>query len=1026
MAIVCLISGAVQAQSARSVLREIAFSPVDIPGDVPAHLVTALAQDRRGFLWIGTQGGLVRYDAYSYRVFKPAPGNPRSLGSSYVRALLAASDGRIWIGTLSGGLSVYDPDTDAFETYRHDRSNPASLAHDRVEGLAEDRERRIWIATDAGLDRLDPRTRQIDHFRHVPRDPSSLAADQVRGVLVDSSGQVWVGTRDGLQRWRHQAGFERVASTRGAADSLAGQLVSKLFEDSKGRLWIGTTEHGAAVLDRGTFTLRRLRPRTGTGLSHFWVYAIEEAPDGAIWIGTFGSGIDIVNPESLEIMARLTHDAGAPDTIGGDRIGALLRDRSNVLWAGTWGEGLARHDPTTRAFVAIRHSLQRGAGLTHPAAVRTLQMTDGQIWVGTNGTGVDVFDESWRFVEGHRAHPSDPRALSDGAITCLAQGPDGSIWVATLDGILHRRLPGAAAFDRLGAAHGLPGGPIRAIAFGPDGAVWAGSANGLARIDPSTLRIDSFQHQPEDDNTLSARSVESIAVVPDGTLWIGTTNGLNVFQPESGRIVRIYADPDDRNALSNAWVPDLMVARDGRLWVGTQGGACVVTSWDGTTARFERVADRIGIEPQPAESLIEDADGHVWIGPLLRVDPRNWTAQVFGAGDTREFRSYFIASRASTQRGELMFGSPEGLLVVRPDRLQPWTFEPPLVATSIEVDGARQPGSTATLTLKPGTRGFRIEFAALDLTAPTRNRYRYVVENFDEGWTEVDAARRSLTYTNLPPGDYLVRVQGTNRAGRWSTHEITLPVTVQPAIHQSTAFRLSSLLVILVAAYATHHWRVRWIERRGRELEGLVASRTAELRDAYARIEEASLTDALTGLRNRRFIQQTVDADAAAVRRLHAGGEAQSGRADLVFFLLDIDHFKQVNDVHGHAAGDAVLVQLADILRGLTRTSDHVARWGGEEFLVVARFTDRNRGAELAEKIRAAVEAHVFRLPDGTELRKTCSLGFAAYPNVGAARGPHDADSASWGGQTWQAAIGIADAALYCAKREGRNRWVAG
>jgi diguanylate cyclase (GGDEF)-like protein len=199
------------------------------------------------------------------------------------------------------------------------------------------------------------------------------------------------------------------------------------------------------------------------------------------------------------------------------------------------------------------------------------------------------------------------------------------------------------------------------------------------------------------------------------------------------------------------------------------------------------------------------------------------------------------------------------------------------------------------------------------------------------------------------------------------------------------------------------------MEARGRELEALVESRTVELRDAYARIPEASLTESLTGHRKRRFIQQTVEADAAAVRRLHAGGEGSSGRADLVFLLLDLDHFKQVNDVYGHAAGDAVLMQVAGVLRGLVRTGDHVARWGGEEFLVVARFTDRRRGPELAEKIRAAVEAHLFRLPDGTELRKTCSVGFAAYPN------DRDADS-------WQAVIGIADAALYRAKREGRNR----
>lgn len=994
--------------------REIAFTRVDIPGDMQAQQVTALAQDRRGFLWIGTQRGLVRYDGYTYDPFVAESGK-RLFGTKYVRALLAASDGRLWIGTFSDGLFVYDPKDDAFLPYRHDRANAGSLAHDRVEALAEDRQRRIWIATDAGLDRLDPASGRIEHFRHAANNPASLADDLVRGLLVDRDGQLWVGTRNGLQRWREGVGFERVASTPGEADSLAGQLVFRVFEDSKGRLWVGTQEHGAAVLDRRSGTLRRLRPRVAGGLSHFWVSAIEEATDGAIWIGTFGNGIDVVNGESLEITARLTHDAAAPDTLGGNRIGALLRDTAGVLWVGTGGEGVARHDPTTRAFMAIRHSLQGGDGLTHPSAVRALQVQDGTIWVGTNGAGIDIFDNSWKLVGGHRVHAGDARSLSDGSITCLAQGPDGSIWVATLDGVLHRQRPGATGFDRLGATHGLPGGAIRAMTFGPGGELWAGSANGLARIDPVTMRIDSFRHQPDDEATLSARAVESIAIMPDGRLWVGTNNGLNAFDPATGRAVRIFADPERADSLPNSWVPDLMVARDGRLWVGSAGGACLLTSWDGTVARFERVADKAGIAPQPAEALIEDAEGQVWIGARVRVDPRTWTARRFGIGDTREFRSYYIASRAITRDGALLFGSAEGLLVVRPERLQEWRFDPPVVATSIEVDGVRQPGGVTALTLPPRTRGFRVDFAALDLTEPGRNRYRYTLENFDEGWTTVDSSRRSLTYTNLPPGNYLLRVQGTNRAEHWSAHEIRLPITVEPAIHQSTAFRVSGLMLVAIAAYGVHRARVRRFEQRGNQLETLIEARTVELLDAYKRIEDASLTDALTGLRNRRFIEQAVGADAAKVLRDHSSGDAPIGTSDLVFLLLDIDHFKQVNDTYGHSAGDAVLVQLAEVLRNLFRESDHVARWGGEEFLVVARFTDRRRAPELAEKIRAAVEAHIFRLPDGTGVRKTCSVGFAAFPGPGT---PPDG--------AWHKTIDIADAGLYRAKREGRNRWVDG
>ena len=235
---------------------------------------------------------------------------------------------------------------------------------------------------------------------------------------------------------------------------------------------------------------------------------------------------------------------------------------------------------------------------------------------------------------------------------------------------------------------------------------------------------------------------------------------------------------------------------------------------------------------------------------------------------------------------------------------------------------------------------------------------------------------------------------------------------VPPAFYEDPAFGIGSVVVIGLLAYIAHQWRIQRIQARGRQLEAVVAARTAELRDAYARLEQASYTDALTGLHNRRFIQQTVDADAATVRRLHEDGAGSSGKSDLIFLLLDLDHFKQVNDKHGHGAGDAVLRQVADILRGLFRAADHVARWGGEEFLVVLRFTDRRRAPDLAEKTRAAIAAHEFRLPDGNVLRNTCSIGVAAYPVNGDA-------------VPWTSAIDVADAALYQAKREGRDRWVS-
>ncbi len=939
------------------------FKRVAIPENVPAEMCTALVQDTSGFLWIGTQSGVVRWDGLHFKVHPPPP------GASYVRTLLATRDGRVWAGTFSGGVVVYDQ---SGEVARYSDE----LSHHRVEGLAEDRDGRVWVATQEGLDRIEPRTKRVEHVR---------TGERMRGLLVDRAGQLWVGSRAGLQmNFRNVPGLER-------------DFVTKLFEDDRGRIWIGTAESGAAVFDPRTKALRRIE-----GLSHFWIYGITQVGQ-ELWLATFGGGLNIVDADTLQVIDILRHDATLPNTIGGDRIGALLRDRSGTVWVGTWGQGLARHDPQTRAFRTLRYSPSRPEGLTHAAAVRPLQLHDGTIWVGTNGNGVDVFDRGFNRTGNH--------SLGKAAVTALAQASDGTAYVATLNGDLHRLRAGI--WTRLTKADGLPGGPIRAMTFAPNGELWVGASDGMARIEglqasglwassrkgpearsptpipitgpearrptpipitgPDARRptpIVSYRHDRNNPTTLSGHAVEAIAFTPDGTMWVGTDNGLNVFDPARGVATRV-------DGLPNNWVPDLMVARDGRLWIGTNAGACVLTSWDGKRATFRRVTDH------PAESLIEDEQGQVWIGARVRVDPKTWTTREFNASDGCDFRSFFIASRAKTDDGELLFGSPEGLMIVQPRELRRWTYEPPVVATAVE----------------RSARGVRVDFAALDYTAPERNRYRYRLEPFDAKWNDTDASRRSATYTNLAPGSYTLRVQGTNRAGAWSRRELRLPLRILPAFYETLWFRTLVALVLLALMYAVYRLRVRQLARRAVELERIVTERTVELQAAYVRIEEASLTDPLTQLRNRRFLEQAIAPDLELAARR---GE------DLVVLLVDLDHFKSVNDTYGHAAGDAVLMQTAQVMKSVFRASDYVVRWGGEEFLVVARFIDRSNAPELAEKLRVAVESHVFILPDGGELRKTCSIGVAAYPS---------------NGLTFEQVVQRADEALYEAKRSGRNRY---
>ena len=987
----------------------ISFQRVVIPQDVPAHLCSAIAQDHQGLLWFGTQGGLVRYDGFEFRVFRSNAGDQSTIAGNYVRALLVASDGRLWIGTFSGGLSVYDPRTETFTRYQHDPRDPRTLAYDRVEGLAETRDGSIWIATTAGLDRLDPKSGRIEHFNHDADDPKSLADDRVRGLLADREGRLWVGTRDGLQR------LDGDHFTRLGFDA---QYVIKLFEDARGRIWIGTEEHGAAVLDPRSGAMTRLlpRPEDPNGLSHYWVYGFAEGAAGEMWIATFGGGINVVDEASLGIIDRLQSDPLLEDALHDNRTGAIFRDRSGVVWVGTWGDGIVRHDPRTRAFRALRFSPNRADRLTHRAVVRAMEMRDGTIWAGTNGNGIDVFDRDLHRINGFRANANDPNALSDGSITCLAQSDDGTIWVATLNSMLHRLRPGVAqafqpapgsqagkpaphgGFERIGADK-LPGGPIRTIAFTSDGMVWAGAAEGMVRIDPATMTTRMYRSWP--GAAKSSPAIESIVDARDGTLWVGTDNGLYSFDRRSETIVRIARDPSVRGALPDNWVPDLMIARDGRLWAGTAGGAAVLAEWNGRVAHFDNLATKLSRAPSAAEELIEDADGMLWVGPRLRVDPRNWTARELASADGVAFRNFFIASRARMRDGRLLFGSPEGLLIVDPSKITHTAAVVPIVATGLRIEGNARAGAAAlhALTLTPAERSFTLDVAALDYTSSTRRRYRYKLEGLDADWTTAGESQRSITYSRLPPGTYTLLVGATN------ARELRLPITVLPAFYQTLWFRALAALAIAALMYGAYRLRVRRIRARAAELEVLVAERTSELSAAYERIEEASLTDPLTRLRNRRYLEQTIGADLELAAR---------GEGDLVVMLVDLDHFKSVNDKHGHAAGDAVLAELARVLQRTVRASDTIVRWGGEEFLIVIRFVDRALASELAEKVRANVAAHEFPIPDGTILRRTCSIGATVWPfSRTASRAV-----------AFEHAVDIADIALYSAKHSGRDAWV--
>jgi len=734
-----------------------------------------------------------------------------------------------------------------------------------------------------------------------------------------------------------------------------------------------------------------------------------------IWVSS-ANGLELRDSRDGRIVMRLVRDARKPWGLAANNVVALLRERSGGLWLGSYGGGVQRHIPSSGLWV--RHVEVDENSILSNGDVRSLhQLRNGEVWAGMSERGVAVLDPQLRQVGQILANDSGPSRkpgaplFKGGVVGAITQSIDGSVWVGS-DGGVYQFNPQRQLLRNYSVGQGR----TRRMLATQDGSVWVGTQDGVYRRAAGGEHFDRLNLQ--DGGALNG-NINALAEAADGSVWVGGNNGLVVLHV-GGRGLQPVTSPPGSGMLQKV-VLGLLVDHQQTLWVDTNAGLYRGEGQPGAEMRFTLVAESGG--GSLGANLLDDAQGRIWTHQNV-FDPRDGSRYELGAADGVDIGTGWFRSYARLADGRMLFGGSTGMLVVQAERFKPWAYMPPLVVSELRLADERVPPGTA-LSLAPGRRNFSVEFSALDFSSPDRLRYRYRLQGFDADWIDTRADFRVASYGNLPPGDYVLELQGSNRTGQWSPQTLSLPVHVQPAWWQTWWARVFALISGTLAVLGVVHSRTAVLRRRQVELETKVYERTAELENLSrelqiksAALEASSLIDPLTGLHNRRFLNQYLDAEIAQVLRRHEEHRQQgtplAEGADIVFFLLDIDHFKQVNDQHGHAAGDAVLVQMRQRLQLAFRQADYLVRWGGEEFLIVARTTSRAQAPELAERACAAVANTAFVLGDGSLLHKTCSVGFAAFPLAPA-----------WPtALEWPTVVDLADQALYTVKHNGRNGWL--
>lgn len=1016
--VVCLATAVLSVAHAEpvvsaDVVRQMAT--LDDGGSITDGVVSVLAQDATGYLWIGSPGGLLRYDGYRFRPFTYSAENPDSISGNFVRALLVARDGRLWVGTESDGLSSFDPKTERFTRFAHRADAPTSLQTGSVRALAEDADGRIWVGTTGGgLSRLNPASGEFTRIG-LPNDDTGQAETRVSALIVSATNTLWVGTWSGLASVAAGSAIAtRADTTRGEPVTTGGRNIQRLFQAEDGRIWAGSTDGNVIVFDelagRATTLLKVDRDVT----------AIAQPSVDQVWVGHSG-GIDIFDAAATHRIEAIRHQPGEADSLASPVVAALQFDRSGWVWIGTTGGGLQRLPIGRDAFALRRANLAGAAGSASFNVTSVLELADRQIWLGTGSNGIAVFSPDFTLLATLGLHASTRSAPRE-FVSSLAQTADGVVWAGAPDG-LHGFWPDRKPFRDLPSSKWFGNATVRRLFAAPDDQLWIGTSDGLFLMPSGSHDIERVGTK---NGAAAHVSVNAMTQDEAGRVWIGTAQGLYVIVHGDATMQIVEGMAGHEPA--HASVLGLLLDTHQTLWLDTPEGVHRIVDFDGHRAAFDQVSMRLGVGGKPGgANLLEDGDGRIWTHKLV-IDLARDRAYPLSPADGFDLGTGWFRSYAQTRDGRMLFGGRNGLLVVNPKKFKPWSYAPSLVASELRVNGARRPAADLAqsgLSLSPAERSFSIEFAALDFSAPGKNRYAYRLEGFDPDWIETDAGRRVASYSNLWPGHYVLHVRGSNRIGTWSPHQLRIPISVSPAWWQTWWFVVlvlaatGAVLVLFVRA------RVASVEHNRRLLENEVHARTRELHAVTRELagkskalEEASLCDPLTGLRNRRFLAQHLAADIAlCLRRFEVGGrgaDPAADDADIVFFLVDIDHFKQVNDLHGHAAGDTVLVQVAQRLLAVFRESDYVVRWGGEEFLIVARGTSRRKAAILAERVRQSIGECPLDLGTGASIVRTCSIGFAAFPFT-----PEMPRAICW-----ERTIELTDLAMYAAKHAGRNGWV--
>lgn|GEM_PF-858546 len=724
-----------------TISRGVKFQRISTDQGLSQSSVLCMLQDKKGFMWFGTEDGLNRYDGYNFKIYRPDVKSPYSISSNRIFDLYEDRDGNIWAGTNGGGLCKFDRRLERFTRYQSELSNPESISSDTVSCIIEDDSGTLWVGTmGGGINCVIRPSKKNDPVRfvsymHDPKDPNSLSNDTVMEIYKDRNGELWIGTEGGgldkmipgLRKDDPPQFVHFFDETRkqgqeqdktGNNNGAGVKNVYAICEDQHNMLWIGTDE-GLFRFDPGEIRWTEfLSPQNQSGkVNRDFIRRIYKDKTGVVWIGTDGSGLIKLIPgktkNSAPFIYRYKYTPFDIDGIASNAVESLLEDRSGILWIGLYRAGLDKlllrgtqpHNREAEQFIYLKHNPRDPQkSLSFDAVNDIIMDKKGALWVGSDGGGVDEIipgpnkDEPLRYFH-YKNNPSNPKSLNNDNVTCLLEDSKGSIWVGTFRGglnILNRdKDPKTTSFIHYTHDENNPDSLshnfIQTIVEDREGAIWIGTVGGgLNRFDRKTGTFTHYKNKPDNPESLSLDYVTGILEDHSGTLWIGTSYGLNRFNPGRKNFTQYYKNPHKPNSLSNNLISILFQDKSGTTWIGTDGGGLnkLIPDPAGSHPSFRHYTQKDGLPNSVISNILEDESGNLWISSnygLSKFTPSTGEIKNYDMRDGIISNEFNMGAALRNKFGELFFGSNSGINIFHPDYLKINSFAPQVVITDFKI-----------------------------------------------------------------------------------------------------------------------------------------------------------------------------------------------------------------------------------------------------------------------------------------------------------------------------------------------------